>query len=350
VKLLLLWGLAFEGRVSKKIGMNTSSFVLALLVAVGLGGVIYSKQTQLADLRRLVESHRAGTQDLSNELEKIKAELEELRKKNEAYKTESEQLRTMLAEAKTANPAAPADTAAAEKKDGQASFMKGMAKMFTDPEMKKSMRAQQSMGIRMMYGDLLKQLGLTGADADQFIDILTERQMTMAAEAMSAMGGDDPDKAAKIAKLADTTKQYDEQLKAVLGEKYNQFKDYEGSIGDRFMLQQWEGQFSSAGSPLESKQKDQLLGLIRDERAKTPDATLINNANPGQSIEAMRDDENIARMMAGQEQVNQRVLARARDFLNPDQVVTLEKAQKQQLELMKGQINMSKEFLGLKKK
>ena len=335
--------------------MNKSSFVLALLVAVGLGGVISSKQSQIAELKRLAESHRTGAQELSDQFDKLKSEMEELRKKNEAFKAESEQLRTMLAEAKTANPAGSADAAAAtangEKKEGGVNFMKGMAKMFTDPEMKKSMRAQQAIGIRMMYGDLVKQLGLTGADGDQIIDILTERQMNMAAEAMSAMGGDDPDKNAKLAKIADSTKQYDDQLKAVLGEKgYAEFKNYEGSIGDRFMLQQWEGQFSSAGSPLESKQKDQLLGLIRDERAKTPDATLINNGNPAKSIEAMRDDGNIDKMMAGQQEVNQRVLNRARDFLNPDQVATLEKAQKQQLELMRGQINMSKELFGFKKK
>jgi hypothetical protein len=337
--------------------MNKSSFVLALLVAIGLGGVVYSKQMKIADMEKVAASHRAGTQELNNQLEKLKAEMDELKRQNEAFKSESEQLRKMLADAKTGSPdaagGAPAGDAAAggDKKLGQESFMKGIAKMFTDPEMKKSMRAQQGMGIRMMYGDLMKELGLSGADAEQIMDLLTEKQMNMVAQAMTAMTGDDADKKDKLSKVGDSSKQYDEQIKAVLGDKgYTQFKDYEKSIGDRFMLQQWEGQFSSAGSPLEAKQKDQLLGLIREERTKSPDSTLINNSDPAKSFEMMRSDDGIARMMAGQEQVNQRVLARARDFLNADQVVALEKAQKQQLELMQGQIKMSQEMFGMKPK
>ena len=46
-------------------------------------------------------------------------------------------------------------------------FMKGLAKMLTDPAMKKSMRSQQLIGIRMLYSDLAKQLGLSPQENEQ---------------------------------------------------------------------------------------------------------------------------------------------------------------------------------------
>ena len=62
---------------------------------------------------------------------------------------------------------------------------------------------------------------------------------------------------------------------------------HEGSIGDRFMLQQFEGQFAATGSPLEAAQKDQLLGIMREERTKAPSA-MLNSTNPQQQFEALK--------------------------------------------------------------
>lgn len=295
----------------------------------------------------------AGNTELTAQADRNRDEIRRLRGQLDVFKKESEQLRGRLATDSARGGAAPSTQKTdGEKSAGGPQFMKGLAKMFTDPEMKKSMRVQQLVGIRMMYGDAAKELGLTPEDAEQLMEILADRQMDISASAMANMDSNAPDKDTQTKKLAETQKRYTEQLQSVLGEeRYKKFQAYEGSIGDRFMLQQFEGQFAASGSPLEVAQKDKLLGLMREERVKTPaDAkSLMNNTNPQQQMEALQSDEAIGKFVSGQEEFNRRVLNRARDVLNADQVATLEKVQQQQLEFMKVQVKMSRELLGVGK-
>lgn len=337
--------------------MNKFSLVLLAAVTIGFGAVIYFKQQDIADLQRVNASLQKGTDELTDQAQRDRAELSRLREQIEIFKQESEQLRARLAEEKTA-PKTPAATDANAPAPGESApggggqFMKGLAKMFTDPEMKKSMRVQQLVGIRMLYGDLTKELGLVGADAEQLLEILADRQMDISASAMSNLDPNAPDKDAKAKKIADTRQRYTEQLQAVLGEeRYQKFKTYEGSIGDRFLLQQSEGQFAATGAPLDSAQKEKLLTFMREERAKTPadGNNLMNTTDPQKQFEAIQSDEAIAQFMTSQETFNRRVLDRARDMLNVDQIATLQKVQQQQIELLKTQMKMSREFLGVGK-
>lgn len=337
--------------------MKKSSVVLLLAIALAFGAVIYLEAQRASELEQLAEWMHAGAKELTAQADRNRVEIRRLREQIGVYKKESEQLRGQLASGKTAGgkvaPAA-ADNAAnsSEQSSSGPQFMKGLAKMFTDPEMKKSMRVQQLVGIRMMYGDLAKELGLAPEDSEQLLEILADRQMDLSASAMASMDPNAPDKDAKSKQVAETQKRYAEQLQSVLGEeRYKKFQGYEGSIGDRFMLQQFEGQFAASGSPLEMAQKEKLLGLIREERAKAPadSSSLMNNTNPQQQMEVLKSDAGIANFVAGQEALNRRVLARARDVLNADQVATLEKVQQQQLEFIKTQMKMSRELLGVGK-
>jgi len=335
--------------------MNRSSPVLLAAMAIGFGAVIYFKEQTIAGLRRGNASMQKGVAELTTQAERDRAEIERLREQIEVFKKESEQLRTRLAEEK-ATPKTPAtaaaDSPATAESGGGGQFMKGLAKMFADPEMKKSMRVQQLVGIRMIYGDLTKELGLTGADAEQLLEILADRQMDISASAMANLDPNAPDKDAKAKKIADTRERYTEQLQAVLGEeRYKKFQTYEGSIGDRFLLQQSEGQFAAVGAPLEPAQKEKLLTFMREERAKTPpgSSNLMNTTDPQKQFEAIQSDEAIGQFVASQEEFNRRVMARARAMLNVDQIATLEKVQQQQIELLKTQMKMSREFLGVGK-
>ena len=143
------------------------------------------------------------------------------------------------------------------------------------------------------------------------------------------------------------TKEYDEKLKAVLGEQgATQLKDYERTLGDRMMLNMHEQQFSASGSPLESGQRDSLLQIMKDERLKTP-AGVFDQANGGdasKAIAAMRDDSAIEKWIAQEQDYQQRVVQAATKTLNPDQVNALQESFKQQLELQRFGVKMSKEM------
>jgi len=321
--------------------------LLLVLVCVGAGSYIYTEERTIADLRKRLEAHQISAQKLTGDHSRVKAELAELKKSNEVFKDESANLRKQLAEKSGTTGGAVAEGQSGTQKAG-GGYMKGLAKMFTDPEMKKSMRVQQMVGIRMMYADLAKELGLSPQDTEQLMEILADRQMDLAAASMAAMeGGGDKD--AMASKVSDATKRYEEQLKAVLGdERYKQMQTYEGSMGDRWMMQQWDGQFAATGSPLDTKQKDQLLSIMREERQKSPGANtgFGSGADQAKALEAIRSDEGINKLVASQQDVNKRVLSRARDFLNADQVATLEKVQQQQAEFITMQMKMSREMLG----
>lgn len=340
--------------------MSKASFSLLALATVALGITVYWDQQRIADLESALASTHRGSTELTIQGEKDRKEIRQLHEQVSIFKAESEDLRQRLAHPESAKPQDPAkatDTAAKEtepKKAAPQDFMKGIAKMFTDPELRKSMRPQQLMGMRMLYADLGKALGLNADETNQLMEILTDRQMALSSQAMAKMAPDGKTGGANTAaeSIDETKKRYDEQLAGTLGpEKYKQFQNYEKSVTDRFMLQQFDGQFSAAGFPLESAQKEKLLSAIGEERSRLPKEAGggARSSDPQKQLQMLQSDKGIDEAVAHQEKLNQKVLERARDILNADQVVVLQKAQQQQLEMIRAQMKMSRTMLGLEK-
>jgi hypothetical protein len=323
----------------------------SLVAAALLGGVVYFEESRISDLKKQIDVHRRNAAEQTGRIARLDSEIENLKRQLNDSKSLTEQLQSRLAkggEAAGSSTPESAAGAADQKEAGGAKWMKGIAKMFTDPEMRKTMRSQQMMGIRMMYGDLAKELGLSPQDTEQLLELLTERQMDMAAAGMKAFDSKNPDFAKEKDRLAENSKRYEDQIKAVLGEeKFKTLQTYESSMGDRFMLQQFEGQFGAAGAPLEGNQKQQLLSLMQEERAKTPpELNLPNSRNPAKQMEALKNPETVNQYISAQETFQKRVLERSRQFLNADQVGALEKVHQQQLELLRMQLKMSQEMFG----
>jgi len=222
--------------------------------------------------------------------------------------------------------------------------MKGLAEMFTNPEMRKSVKAQQLMGVRTMYGDLFKKLGLSPEDNEQLADIIAERQMDISTAAMGAMASGDRPTEKGTARIGETQKRYDEQLKAILGEeKYATLQNYEKTIGERFMLQQYEGAFSAVGTPLASSDREALLSIMEEERLRTP-ATAFDaaNQNPQAQMAALSSEDAVKTYVSSQAEMNARVLERARQTLSASQVAALEKVQGQMMEMISAQMKMGR--------
>src|SRR4029434_815701 len=100
----------------------------------------------------------------------------------------------------------------------------------------------------------------------------------------------------------------------------------------------------AAGAPLEANQKQQLLALMKEERANTPPNLNLANSgnNPAKQMEALKNPEMVNQFIASQEEFQKRVLDRSRQFLNADQIGALEKVHQQQLDFMKMQMKMSR--------
>ena len=332
----------------------------AVLVAFALAAGVFAwvQYSGAASLRQLIadstaarEAAQKATQSAEAELARVKAEAD-LARENIARLTAERD--AALARAKSASVAGASPEGPGAPKPGTDTggkgMMEGFAKMFSTEEGKKMMRAQMSMAMKMQYGSLAKDLKLDPKVADQVLGILADRQAALSEAAFGAMkngGLDEAGTKEMAAKATALQKEYDEKLKAVLGDEgMTQMKDYERTLGDRMMLSMHEQQFAAAGSALEQTQRDGLLQIMKDQRMKTPtsDFDMSNRGDPAKQMAAMRDDAAVEKWLQQEEAYQQRVMQNATQVLSPDQVNTLRESFKQQLDMQRFGIKMSKEM------
>jgi hypothetical protein len=316
--------------------------VTSLVVIVGLCVAVAIEARSISALSRRLRESEARAAAKEQVLQAEQAEVTHARESSEVFRSESEALRKQIA----GGPAAPASATGAKDKNPAEGWGKAMSKMMSDPAMKKVMRQQQSMAAHMMYADLIKQLGLSAADGDKLMELLADRQMAMSEKGMSMMNGEtDPAKLAADGKAAnDSRADYDAKIKAMLGDDgFGQFQQYESSVGDRMIMQQYQQQFSAAGQPLEDSQREALLQIMSDERTKSPPSPFdpASRDVAGQ-IGALQSDQAMHDLLASQDDLNRRVLERAGQVLNPDQVTAFQKIQQQMSEMQQAGMKMAR--------
>lgn len=279
----------------------------------------------------------------------VQKEVEPLKENNARLVAERDAAKKKAAEVAAAAPAAsgaPAPVAKAENPEGG---LAEMAKMFQTEEGKKMMKSQMAMVTKMQYGDLARVLKLSPQDAEQVMAMLSDRQAAMAGDPWKIMQDGKMDEA-KIKELGEKSaaarKEYDEKLKAILGEeKFKELQDYDKTIGDRMMMVQYDQSFNAAGVPLQQPQKDGLLQIMSEQRSKSPPSVFDpTGMDTGRNLRAMEDDNAIDQWLKQEEDYQRRVLAEAPKALNPDQVVALQQALQQSLEMQKFGMKMGREM------
>ena len=330
---------------------------LLVVASLGLGATAFWQNQQLSAERQRVGALSESVSKSEAKAEELEKEATQLRQMNGVFQSESEQLRKKLA-SRSDSDAVQTEKVSAEATSGESAkkgkekgnYMQAMAKMFNDPEMKKGMRVQQAMGIRMMYGDLGKELGLTNDETDQIIELLTDRQMAMARKGMEFMNGGNPDEAKQqeVGQEMDESREgYDQQMESVLGkERFAKLQNYERTMGERMAINQLEQRFTARGMALKDTQRQQLLQTMIDERLKAPPTPW----DPGKKdmtaqMRAFNSEETVNQMFDLQKQINTRVLDRARAFLSPDQLNALQQSQQEYLEMQQVGLKMSREMM-----
>jgi hypothetical protein len=325
----------------------TPIFAVVALTAGAFAWLQYDSAAKLRQQIASLTSERDAAQKAQAELARLKAEAD-IEKENVARLTAERD--AALARAKSLPPMPPPGTPPpAGEKDG-GGMMESIAKMFSTEDGKKMMRSQMAMGLKMQYGGLAKDLKLDPKVAEQVMSLLGDRQMALTEATFGAMKGGALDEAAAkeiSAKSQALQKEYDEKLKAVLGDTgTTQLKDYERTLGDRMMLNMHEQQFAASGTPLESTQRDSLLQIMKDERLKTPVSAFetMNDGDASKTFAAIRDDAAVEKWIKQEEDYQRRVIQAATQSLNPDQVNALQESFKQQLEMQRFGVKMSKEM------
>src|SRR5262249_21307231 len=152
-----------------------------------------------------------------------------------------------------------------------------------------------------------------------------------------------PNRAEAMQKIAEQQKEREQQMKEVLGdEKFAQLQDYNQTVGERMMLEQF-------GRDVEvtPEQKEQLLGIVLEEKKNMQinlGAEALNANKDPQSV--ISSPELMEKMLTQQKQVNERVLERASTVLTADQVRKLGPLLDSQIEMQRAGAKMAQQMFG----
>lgn len=328
--------------------------LLAIIAAASLTYALL-QHWEMSERETLIKQLNGRVVGAENREKQANAKLETSRKRqleleeNVARLTaERDEARSRIKNSTTSAPTKSEGESGSETEKGKGGS-NPFTKMFQSEEGRKMMKSQAGMIVRMQFADLAKKLGLSPQDSDQLMALLKDRQDAMADKQFKFMADGKFDESSEKAMGEETAavkREYDAKLKSILGDdKLQQFHDYEKTMGDRMMMMQYEQQFSASGSPLKAEQKDKLLQIMADERAKSPPQPFDSTGqNWGKGMNLLRDDAVLEKFFQHEEEYQRRVLSSATNTLSPDQINTLQQAFSQMREMQKLGMKMSREM------
>ena len=347
--------------------MKNQFSVLSLLIAFALAAVCLLQLKQNGDLKRKMAALQAASEEKDQRAEAGQVKLKQLERQQSGYRSEVQSLMLELQALRSApiadskpgsvsSLAAGGGAATADSKGGQKGGLGDMiAKMMADPAMKKMMRQQQAAAMDMMYGPLFKEINLSTEDKEKFKELLLDRQMKAveAGGAFMKLQGEDTDKTAAMNDLAAQQKEFDAQVKAVLGdERYGQYKDYSETMAERMAVNQLSQQLASSPNPLSDDQSRQLLEIMKAEKKNTTPVFGEPGADGSANManwQAMLSEERMNEFFKQREEIDQRVLERSKAVLTPEQLTAFATHQANQLQMQRLGMSMAAKMFGTQK-
>lgn len=335
--------------------MKAIALLLAILVAAG--AAIYYQRTRTAESPR----EQAALASAQAEAERAAAQARNAEEARKQAEREREKLLKLTKEMGTEldrrNQAAMSNAALAKTGDAEstnnpmAGFGGAMAKMLNDPETRKFIQSQQRMMMDSLYAPLIRQMGLGKEEAARLKDFLADQGMKAAERGMGMLGGQSNAKPREeqIREMAEQQKAIEQETKEFLGEeRYAQYQDYQLTLPERMQLNTFRQQTSGGEGSISDAQTEQLLGLIKEEKAAIAPqgAGSMPDSQAGNGMDAMLSNEAAEKLLSAQETLNQRVYARAGGVLDQEQLASFARFQTNQLQTMRMGITMARKMFG----
>jgi hypothetical protein len=172
---------------------------------------------------------------------------------------------------------------------------------------------------RRLYGDAEEKLGLTKAQADRLIELLTDQQLARLDQART--GGNDGRTRGRP--MEPTTENLAEISNVIGADRMALFKDYQQTLPARQEVEVISRQLEGADLMLTEDQRDRMVAALTEERTRA--------AAPAFEDFATRE-EYLAKMTEWQEDYNKRASSRARGILDSKQFKSYDEYQQWQLE------------------
>lgn len=328
-------------------------FVAAVLVAAGVtAGFLMVKRHNTAQME-VKAALQAELTAKTKALEQARLEQERSVKEKEQIARLADEMGARLAAQQTSAISAaaakdasetPAAAGSGTSSNASGGFGKMIAKMMEDPETKKFIRQQQRVMMDQLYSPLVAKLNLTDAEATQFKDFMADTMMKAAEKSTAVLGSSSQDRTETLKNLAEEQKQSEEELRVFLGQdRYQLYKDYQTTIGERAQLNMFRQQSGSGLNGISDDQVEQLLNIMKDEKTAMPE--LMQMGDDEAKLKALASEEQVGKFIKAQEELNQRVKTKATQILQPGQLDTLSKFQTQQLDTLRLGLSMARKML-----
>jgi len=259
-------------------------------------------------------------------------------------------LQNELAQASSTQTAAPDQNPASAPATPKKNPMAQVAEMMKNPAMRDMVAAQQKQAVEMNFGDLIKHFNLSPAERDQFVKLLTDRQLNQMDISLKLMGGGNitpDDRAALGQQIKDTNAASDAQIQQFLNDDsdYAYYQTYVQEQPERMQLSTLNTQLTKAGIPLDPSQTDNLAGVMYDARKNFKFTTDYSDPTASTSPDAL-SDQSVQTYEQQQEQLDGQIVEQVTPLLTPDQLEIFKQNQAQMRQLTQMGLNMSHQMLG----
>lgn len=221
-------------------------------------------------------------------------------------------------------------TSGSPAKSADQPLITGITKMLKDPAMKAMMRTSQKAAMETSYSSLVRYLQLSPEEAEQFKELLNEKQTALMDIGLDGISGSIPadEMKEKTKHITDLTKEFDEKIRTFLGdENYEVYKQYEEFRPEMREVDRFKQSLVTADQ-LNEEQENNLVVAMHEERKNFSFSANLNqqktfdpsNFNEDQANQIMND---LARQ-------DERYIARARDILSESQLKQFENNLNQQ--------------------
>lgn len=229
-------------------------------------------------------------------------------------------------------PVAAPEAAARTRADAAQLDALTQQEMLKDPEYRKAMAGMMRSSLERTYPDLAEELGLDKAEFDRLLDLLSEQQAAMTAQARPFTPEMQRDQAAMqqmISEQQALRRQQDEAIRAALGDtKYAKWQEYQPTRSPRMQASNYANTLAQAGLPLSGAQVKSLTTvMIAAQKSLQQDirALASPNAAERQSPQQMQEA-----FLNRQTDNNRRILEAAAPHLNAQQLAALRNQFEQQ--------------------
>jgi len=225
--------------------------------------------------------------------------------------------------------------------------------LMRNPEYRAAMRAQQRMSMQQSYPDLASALRLPPEELDKLLDLLAEQQLQSMGEFELP---DDPASAGTAAeqqqRMAEWQHRIEEEqsrrnaeIAALLGPKYQDWQEYQGSIGARMQVRELRNTLDGSAEPLRTDQVQALVRAIA-EAERLAAAEMRNEMQRRPRAQVPGPEQRLAmfdQMIERTEAYHQRLRDAVSPHLTAAQLEAFDQMMKQQLDMQRAQVAMMRE-------